>query len=76
MAYDADVVGCRLRYGIDDSLVPLVKIKGIGPVKAQRLYYSGFKSAEDIVKNATEASRIIGNKQILEDIVAKATVTA
>ena len=75
LGFDADAVGYRLRYGISDNLVPLVKIKGIGPAKAKRLYDAGFKSAEDIANNATEAARIIGNKQILEDVLANSTVT-
>jgi len=37
----------RIKYGIQDYLVELVKIKGIGRVKAQKLYALGIKNQQD-----------------------------
>ncbi|MDL2261414.1 DEAD/DEAH box helicase [Methanimicrococcus sp. OttesenSCG-928-J09] len=36
----------RLQYGASIQLLPLVKIKGIGRVRARKLYNAGFKSRE------------------------------
>ncbi len=38
----------RLRYGIREELVPLVKLKGIGRVRARKLWKAGFKSLSDL----------------------------
>ena len=38
----------RLRYGIREELVPLVKLKGIGRVKARKLYNSGLKTVSSL----------------------------
>ncbi|MBI4451244.1 hypothetical protein HY642_04680 [Candidatus Woesearchaeota archaeon] len=41
----------RLRYGIKEELVPLVKLEGIGRVRARMLFRNGFKNLAE-VKNA------------------------
>jgi helicase len=44
----------RITHGIRDSLVPLVKLKGIGRVKARKLYSGGFTSIEKIKSASIE----------------------
>ncbi len=72
MKYDTEVVGYQLKYGILTALVPLVKLKGIGPARAQKLYDAGLKSVEDIKRSREIASKIIGNRQIMEEILNNA----
>lgn len=40
----------RIRYGIKEELIDLVKVKGIGRIRARRLYKEGIKSREDLSK--------------------------
>ena len=52
----------RLRYGVKEELLPLVRIKGIGRVRARKLYSNRIKDVGD-VKNADlmKLSQILGN---------------
>lgn len=38
----------RMRYGVKEELVPLVRLRGIGRIKARRLFNAGIKRASDI----------------------------
>jgi helicase len=38
----------RVRYGVSEKLLPLVRLQGIGRVRAKVLYNSGFKSAASL----------------------------
>ncbi len=40
----------RLKYGIKEELLELVKLKGIGRIRSRSLYSAGFKSISDIKK--------------------------
>ena len=53
----------RLKYGVKEELLPLVKIKEIGRVRARKLYYNKIKDVGD-VKNADFAklAQILGSK--------------
>jgi helicase len=52
----------RLKYGANEELVELLKIKGIGRVKARKLYDVGLKTREDIKKNPYQLAAQLGNK--------------
>lgn len=53
----------RIKYGIKNELIPLVQIKGIGRVRARKLYNSGIKTPADLKKASVERiSKIIGIK--------------
>ncbi|MDV0445215.1 hypothetical protein MmiAt1_07720 [Methanimicrococcus sp. At1] len=53
----------RLQYGASIQLLPLLKIRGIGRVRARRLYNAGFKSKESFEPADFEtAARLIGPK--------------
>ena len=56
-------LGLRMRYGVRQELLSLVKIKGIGRVRARLLYRNGIKSIADI-RNCDEVnlSKIVGAK--------------
>jgi helicase len=53
----------RLMYGIKEELVPLVKLKQIGRIRARRLYSAGLTSLEKLRAIPIESlSRIVGQK--------------
>ncbi len=54
----------RMKNGIKEELLKLIMVKGIGRVKARRLYSSGIKSAGEIKKNKITAERLIGKKTL------------
>jgi len=43
-----DKLSDRLRYGVREELLPLVKLKGIGRVRARALYRAGYTSIEKL----------------------------
>ncbi len=61
----------RIRHGVKDELVELVKIKGIGRARARRLYRAGIKSLEDLIRFKDRLPRILGKgiaEKVLEQI--------
>ncbi len=40
----------RVHYGVKEELLPLVRLKGIGRVRARKLYNAGFHSVHDIAE--------------------------
>ena len=56
----------RIKYGVKEELIPLVRLRGVGRVKARRLYNLGIKFASDI-KN-------FENKKLLETAIGKKTL--
>ena len=52
----------RLKYGIKEELIELVQLKGIGRVKARKLYKAGIKNIEDLKKKKNILKEIIGKK--------------
>lgn len=51
----------RLKHGIREELLPLIKIKGIGRVRARRLYFNRIKDIGDIKRaDLTKLSQILG----------------
>jgi len=51
----------RIKYGVKSELLPLVKIKWIGRIKARRLFNEKIKNISDIKSNLN-AKRILGEK--------------
>jgi helicase len=47
---ELDVLRKRIIYGIREELTQLVKIKGIGRIRARKLYKNGIKDLEDLSK--------------------------
>ncbi len=52
----------RIRYGVKEELLELVEIRGIGRVRARKLFRAGIRSKEDVVKNRDRLPSIIGKK--------------
>jgi len=66
LAYqDAKKLRIRIENGVKEELLELIRLPGIGRVKARRLYNLGFKSLSDILK---------GDKAILEKAIGKKTL--
>lgn len=59
---ELDALVPRIRYGIKPELLELVKIKGIGRIRARKLYKNGIKTLEDLnsipVKKLAEIDKI------------------
>jgi helicase len=66
----------RLKYGVREELIPLLRLKGIGRVRARKLYNAGIRDLGDIKKSdITTLSQLIGKsialdikKQVGEDL--------
>ena len=53
----------RVQYGVKEELFPLVKLEGIGRVRARKLFRSGIKSISDLRKISLESlAKVIGPK--------------
>jgi len=53
----------RVKYGVKEELLPLIKLKGVGRARARRLYDSKIRSPADIRNTPLESlSRLLGPK--------------
>ncbi len=53
----------RLRNGVREELVPLIKIKGIGRIRARRLYNMGYKKPSDLREaDIKELASVVGRE--------------
>ncbi len=53
----------RLKYGIKEELIPLLKFRGIGRVKARKLFSKGIKDISEVKKAEFESLKsIVGEK--------------
>jgi helicase len=50
----------RLRYGVDRTLVPLCRMKGVGRGYATRLYHGGITTPEQFFAHPTKAKALLG----------------
>ena len=55
----------RLRYGVKEELLSLIRLEGIGRARARKLYYNGIRDISDVKK-----SDLLKLKQILGEKVA------
>ncbi len=61
-------VRVRVRDGVKEELLPLLKLRGIGRIRARRLYNQGIKDLGDVKQiDLTSLSQTIGQK-IAEDV--------
>ena len=52
-----------MKYGVKDELLPLVKLEGIGRVRARKLFSAGIRTLDDLRKMPVESlARILGPK--------------
>jgi helicase len=54
----------RMTHGCKGELIPLVSLKGIGRVRARRLWGINIKNRTDLAKKREKASKLIGEKII------------
>lgn len=53
----------RLRYGVKEELIPLMKFRGIGRVRARRLFHAKIRDVGDVkAVDATTLAQILGTK--------------
>lgn len=53
----------RLKYGVREDLMPLVRLKSVGRIRARKLYKAGFKTIASLRKAPLETlSKIVGPK--------------
>ena len=57
----------RLRYGIKDELLDLVRLQQIGRVRARALYNNGIRSVAELRENRRRVEAIIG-KEVAEKV--------
>ncbi|MCH8329754.1 MAG: hypothetical protein IIB81_05195 [Nanoarchaeota archaeon] len=56
----------RLKHGIREELLPLVKIKGVGRMRARKLFYNRIKDVGDVKKaDLTKLTQILGKSVAL-----------
>ena len=56
---EIEILRQRIRYGIKEELADLVKVKGIGRVRARRLYKAGIKTRENLAKTSVNQLAVI-----------------
>jgi len=63
VANDYNKISLRIKHGIREELLKLIKVKGIGRVRARRLYNSGIKTTLSLKKtNLEKLAQIIGER--------------
>lgn len=71
VTFKAEQLGERIHYGAGPDLLALVELKGIGRVRARKLYLAGYTSLEKLrAADPTEIGHIIGPK-IAEKVFAQ-----
>ncbi|MBI2578182.1 MAG: DEAD/DEAH box helicase [Candidatus Aenigmarchaeota archaeon] len=61
----------RIKHGVKEELLRLVKLRGVGRVRARMLFRNGIKSAADIKNNFEKAENLLGKgvaRQIMEEV--------
>jgi len=74
----------RTKYGIKEELIPLIRIEGIGKVRARKLYNHGIRTIEQLrkiplatlsiilgPKVAENVKRIVGDENLLNQKILK-----
>ncbi|HOK57894.1 MAG TPA: ATP-dependent DNA helicase [Methanothrix sp.] len=71
VTYLAERLALRIHYGAGDELLQLLELKGIGRVRARKLYQAGYKSLEDLkAADKSTLSEILGQK-IAERVISQ-----
>jgi len=58
----------RMRYGVREELLSLIRLKNIGRVRARKLYYHNIRDIKDIKNAKPEFLAEILGKAVAEDI--------
>jgi helicase len=71
VTYKADQLGERVHYGAGPDLLTLVELKGIGRVRARKIYQAGYTNLDKLkAADPEEITRILGPK-IAENVVSQ-----
>ncbi len=65
-----DKLVLRVRHGVKEELLDLVELRGIGRVRARKLFRAGIKSKEDLIRNRDRLPSILG-KKIAENVISQ-----
>jgi len=65
-------LGLRMAYGVTSELVDLIQLKGIGKVKAKKLYDAGMKQLQDVTDPVKVINALKCSKKVAEEVVANA----
>jgi helicase len=52
----------RIKYGIGEELIDLVKVRGIGRARARKLYLAGIKTRKELMANKNKLPAIVGKR--------------
>ncbi len=55
-------LGRRVKYGVKEELLALVELKGIGRVRARKLFNAGIKKVSEVKNNLPKVEAILGKK--------------
>ena len=59
----------RLKYGVKEELLPLLKLKNIGRVRSRKLYNNKLKTTTDLKKASVETLiQVLGGRKIAENL--------
>ncbi len=64
----------RIKHGVKEELLELVELKGIGRVRARKLFRAGIRSREDILRNKEKLPSLLGKKiaqNVLEQLISE-----
>ncbi|MFH0700912.1 MAG: helicase-related protein [Candidatus Woesearchaeota archaeon] len=62
----------RVKYGVKEELLTLLRLKGIGRIRARKLVLHGIKDLGDLKKaDVTTLTQILGSKLIAEDVKSR-----
>ncbi len=67
-----DKLVLRIRHGVREELLDLVELKGIGRVRARKLFRAGIRSKDDLLKNRDKLPSLLGRKiaeNVLEQLI-------
>ena len=60
----------RIKHGVKEELLELVELKGIGRVRARKLFNAGIRTKEDLIKYKNRLPQLLG-KKIAENVLAQ-----
>lgn len=62
----------RVKYGVKEELLLLVELKGVGRVRARKLFNAGIKTPSEVKKNLDKVEAILG-KKVAQDLEKQLT---
>ncbi len=59
---NADKLSKRVKYGVKEELLMLVELKGVGRIRARKLFNAGIKKPSEVKNNLIKVEAILGKK--------------